>query len=111
MTIMIVRMKSPSPQYPDLSSAQAYFVIGIEAGDFRILNDRGKPYLYPADLFDILDNRRPADWVIEFGYDGEEYAYPIPLNEPGFFEDYFDHKPEQVSVFWHVMNQNLLKVA
>jgi hypothetical protein len=108
---MIVCLKSPNPQYPDLSATQAYFVIGIEAGDYRILNDSGKPYLYPADLFDVLDTRRPQDWVTEFGAEGEEYAYPRSLSQPGFFEDFFDHKPEQISTFWHVLNQTLSKAA
>lgn len=38
---MIVRLKVAQPDYPDLSEDQPYFVIGIEAGDYRILNDAG----------------------------------------------------------------------
>lgn len=104
---MIVKLKSAHPIYPVLSEDQPYFVIGIEADDYRILNDAGKPYLYPADIFDVIDARCPADWVTEFGEDGEQYAYPPPLNEVGFFEDFFDHKPEQTAVFWHVVNRTL----
>jgi hypothetical protein len=29
------------------------------------------------------------------------------LNACGFFEDYFDAKPEAVSTFWQVVNQRL----
>ena len=108
---MIVRLKSSSPCYPELSVSQPYFVIGIEANDFRILNDKGKPYLYPSDLFDVIDPQHPQDWITEFGSDGEEYSYPACLNAPGFFEDFFDQKPEQTSVFWHVLNQTLSKAA
>ncbi|MFO1424582.1 MAG: hypothetical protein U1F70_13230 [Candidatus Competibacteraceae bacterium] len=32
---------------------------------------------------------READWITEFGQDGEEYSYPPPLNKVGFFEDFF----------------------
>jgi hypothetical protein len=108
---MIVCLKSSSPHYPELSAFQPYFVIGIEANDFRILNDKGKPYLYPPDLFDVIDAQHPPDWVTEFGTDGEQYSYPASLNVPGFFEDFFDQKPEQTSTFWHVLNQTLSKAA
>ncbi len=85
---MIVRLKASSPHYPELSASQPYFVIGIEANDFRILNDKGKPYLYPPDLFDVIDAQHSPDWVTEFGADGEEYSYPASLNVSGFFEDF-----------------------
>ena len=108
---MIVKLKSKSSSYPDLSENQPYFVIGIEADDYRILNDAGKPSLYPPELFDILDSQYPSDWVTEFGEDGEQYSYPVPLNEAGFFEDFFEQKHEQTSIFWHIVNQTLSKAA
>ena len=104
---MIVRLKKRSPRYRDLSTRQAYMVIGIEADDFRILNDAGRPFLYPSQLFRVIDRREPADWVTEFGNDGERYAYPPALNKPGFFEDFFDDKSRAVGTFWRVMNQHL----
>ena len=53
---MIVKLKSKNPSYADLSEDQPYFVIGIESDDYRILNDAGKPYLYPAELFNVFDS-------------------------------------------------------
>ena len=108
---MIVELKSKNSRYPDLCEGQSYFVIGIEADDFRILNDSGKPYLYSPDLFTIIDPREPKDWVTAYGDDGERYSYPTQLNRPGFFEDVFDHKPEQTSIFWHTVNQRLAEAA
>jgi hypothetical protein len=108
---MTVRFKRKSARYPDLTAGQAYVVIGIEAGDFRILNDTGRPYLYPPTLFDIVDTRTPADWVTEHGDDNEQYAYPAALNKTGFFEDYFDEKPQAVKTFWRVVNQRLAAVG
>ncbi len=104
---MIVKLRQRAERYPDLTPEQQYVVIGVEADDLRILNDQGRPYLYPADLFEVADSREPDDWVTEFGEDGERYAYPLPLNESGFFEDFFDAKPETVAVFWRVVNQRL----
>jgi len=108
---MIVKLKSTNPRYPDLSEEQQYFVLGIEANDYRVLNDVGKPYLYEPELFDVIDPTEPGDWVTEFGEDGERYSYPAPLNEAGFFEDFFDRKFEQTSIFWHVVNQRLAHAA
>ena len=108
---MIVQFKSNDTHYTDLSEGQAYFVIGIEADDYRILNNSGKPYLYPSDHFVIVDSRVPEDWITDFGDDGEQYSYPAQLNQAGFFEDFFDHNPEQTSIFWHAVNQRLTDAA
>ncbi|HZZ27462.1 MAG TPA: hypothetical protein VFE46_05590 [Pirellulales bacterium] len=104
---MIVKLKRRNPRYPDLSVGQPYVVIGIEADDLRILNDHGRPFLYPAKLFKAVDSRRPEDWVEERGDQGELYAYPPQFNRTGFFEDFFDAKPTAVRAFWHVMNERL----
>jgi hypothetical protein len=107
---MIVKLRRRNARYRDLAPRQPYVVIGIEGDDYRILNDAGRPYLYPRGLFEVLDAREPGDWVSEVGEDGERYAYPAPLNEPGFFEDFFDDKSKAVKTFWRVVNQRLATV-
>ena len=107
---MIVTLRRKNPNYRDLTPGQPYVVIGIEADELRILNDAGRPYLYSPNLFQVLDPHEPADWVSEFGEEGERYAYPKPLNKPGFFEDFFDGKPKAVATFWRVVNQRLATV-
>jgi hypothetical protein len=104
---MTVKLRRTNARHRGLTPGQPYVVIGIEGDDFRILNDEGRPYLYPPGLFKILDAREPADWITELGDDGERYAYPAPLNEPGFFEDFFDDKPKAVRTFWQVVNERL----
>ncbi|SPF39822.1 conserved hypothetical protein [Candidatus Sulfopaludibacter sp. SbA4] len=104
---MTVELRRRSPRYRDLTPGQPYVVIGIEGDEFRILNDGGRPYLYPPGAFKVLDAREPGDWVMEYGDDGERYAYPAPLNHPGFFEDFFDDRPKAVKTFWQVVNQRL----
>jgi len=108
---MIVTLRRPDPRFPDLTPDQPYVVLGIEADDFRILNDRGQPYLYSPEIFTILDAREPTDWVSGLGEDNERYAYPPPLNDRGFFEDYFDGQSEAVATFWRVMNKRLSSAA
>ena len=104
---MIVKLKKKTTRYRDLTFGQSYVVIGIEADDLRILNDAGRPFLYPPDLFALIDPKEPADWITEFGDDGERYAYPSPLNKSGFFEVFFDEKAKAVATFWRVVNQRL----
>ena len=104
---MIVKLKKKNARYRDLTFGQPYVVIGIEAGDLRILNDAGRPFLYPFDLFATVDAQEPGDWVTEFGEDRERYSYPPTLNKPVFFEDFFDEKRKAVTTFWRVVNQRL----
>ena len=104
---MIVKLKKKNARYRDLTFGQAYGVIGIEADYLRLLNDAGRPFLYPPDLFSMVDSSEPVDWVTEFGDDGERYSYPPPLNKSGFFEDFFDERSKAVATFWRVVNQRL----
>lgn len=87
---MKVRLKQTQRGLHDLTPGNTYHVIGIEADDYRIMNDFGRPYLYPPRLFTLVDKSSPDDWREKHGADGERYAYPPTLNKPGFFEAYFD---------------------
>lgn len=89
---MKVILKTKSKRHPDLTYGNVYRVIGIEAGDYRVMNDDGRPYLYPPTLFQVVDEHIPGDWITEIGDDGETYAYPAELGGAGFFEDVFDYK-------------------
>ena len=104
---MIVKLKKKNGRYRDLTFGHPYVVIGIEADEFRILNDAGRPFLYSPGLFSVIDPQEPIDWVTEFGDDKERYSYPPPLNKAGFFEDFFDEKTKAVATFWRVVNQRL----
>jgi len=104
---MIIKLKKRDARHRDLTFGQPYVVIGIEADELRILNDAGRPFLYPPRLFSLVDSAEPTDWVTEFGEDGERYSYPPLLNKPGFFEDFFDDKAKAVATFWRVLNRRL----
>ncbi|HEV2381322.1 MAG TPA: hypothetical protein VG206_16195 [Terriglobia bacterium] len=108
---MTVKLRRKDGRHPDLTVRQPYVVIGIEADDYRILNDLGRPYLYSRDLFKVVDAREPDDWLSEYGEEGERYAYPAPLNAPGFFEDFFDDRSKAIKVFWRVVNRRLAAFA
>ncbi len=104
---MIVKLKKRIGRYRELTVGQSYVVIGIEADHLRLLNDAGRPFLYPPHLFSLIDPKEPVDWITELGDDGERYSYPPPLNKSGFFEDFFDEKAKAVATFWRIVNQRL----
>ncbi len=104
---MIVKLGKPNPDYPDLTASQPYVVIGIEADDLRLLNDHGRPFLYPRELFKVEEASEPADWISETGDEGERYAYPPALNKVGFFEDFFEGDRETIGIFWRTVNERL----
>jgi len=108
---MIVKLKKRNAQYRDLTFEQPYVVIGIEADEYRILNDAGRPFLYPPSLFSLVDSREPRDWITEFGDDGERYSYPRAINSSGFFEDFFDQKAKAVTTFWRIVNRRLAEAS
>jgi hypothetical protein len=99
MKIRFIKKNFDGIEYRDLTLGNIYRVIGIEADDYRVINDEGQPYLYPPDLFTIVDPVEPKDWIIEFGEEGERYAYPPELGKVGFFEDYFDGDPKAIIIF------------
>jgi len=103
---MIVELRARSRPYTDLSMGQQYVVLGIEADDLRVVSNAGKPHLYPRSIFRVTDATRPRSWLVEKGEDGEEYAYPEPLNAIGFFEDFFEQRPHAVSAFWRWWNDS-----
>ncbi|TVQ30396.1 MAG: hypothetical protein EA376_13100 [Phycisphaeraceae bacterium] len=90
----------------DLTQGESYEVIAIEAGDYRILDDAGRPYLFPASLFKVIDPARPAHWASET-LDGVEYASAPELAAPGFFEDCYAGDPDAVRIFNRYINRHL----
>ncbi|NWJ42275.1 MAG: hypothetical protein HXX12_15035 [Geothrix sp.] len=74
-----------------LSLGHEYEVLGIEAGDFRILDDRGEPILFDPLCFEVSDSQEPEFWLSKFGDEGEQYSYPPGWGVPGFFEDWHNN--------------------
>ena len=79
--------------YPDVTVGRHYTVLTIEYDSYRLLGDEGKPFLYPLEAFEVVDDTVPSDWVHQSDSSGVCHG-PRPLLEPGLFEDYFEGKPE-----------------
>jgi hypothetical protein len=108
---MIVELREHDACYPDLTQGQPYVVLGIEADDLQILNDQGRPYLYPPEIFTIADTREQEDWVTEFGEDDKRYSYPPPSTVPDSSRTISTASPEAVATFWRATNRCLSAAA
>ncbi|MEM6334606.1 MAG: hypothetical protein AAF823_14840 [Planctomycetota bacterium] len=107
----IVKAAATPNLHPHLTPGAAYHVIGIEADDYRLLDDRGQPCLYPADHFEVIDPAEPADWIADTDPDGERYACPLALNAPGFLEDFIEANPTAQTTFWQSVNRRLAEAG
>lgn len=86
--------------HPGITPGNLYVVIGIDFEDYRVIDDSGEPYLFRHGMFDVIDDSIPEEWVKSFGEDiFEFYIDPPGLDQPGFYEDYFDGDPKAVLVF------------
>jgi hypothetical protein len=94
MKVKCIRQASPR-----LSVGAVYEVLGIEADDYRILNDAADPCLYDPSNFTVVDATEPAFWISEIGQNGERYCYPREWIVRGFFEDYHDKVGDTVERF------------
>lgn len=106
MRVRCLTTRCPDGRVARVTPGEIYEVIGIEANAYRIIDDRNDPVLFDPELFEVVDGVRPDDWV-EAWYDGEEYAYPAPFNEPGFWEDYHEHEPMARLAFSRFLNRRL----
>lgn len=106
---MRVRCQTPKTtdgRNADLTPGETYEVLGIEAGDLRLLDDTGSPVLFDPGMFQVVDGSRPADWVSET-MDGVEYAGPPEFSRSGFWEDFHEHDPAARAAFARYLNRHL----
>jgi hypothetical protein len=88
-----------------LTLGRRYEVLGIEADDYRLLNDCDDPVLYDPSCFRIVDDAEPEFWVDQRGDENERYAGPKDWLVPGFFEDYHDRDGAVRDKFWNDLSQ------
>jgi hypothetical protein len=106
MKIKPIKTKTSDGITLSLTIGKEYEVLGIEADDFRILDDPDSepygndPVLFSPDCFEVTDDTKPSFWICSVGDDGERYCYPPEWDGIGFFEDYHDGVEEVRKQFW-----------
>lgn len=86
-------------EFWSLTPGKHYVVIGMDRESYRVVDDKGEPILFPKSGFQVIDGTIPADWVWDRHAQDEYYADAPEFAGRGFFEDYFDGKPEAVERF------------
>jgi len=77
---------------------QEYYVIGIEADFYRIVDSYYEPTLFEKNIFECIDFQDSIGWVTHYDAEGARYSYEPPMGNPGFFEDYYDGVKEVFSI-------------
>jgi hypothetical protein len=80
-----------------VTALEAYFVIGVNQEEFRVVDDKGEPILYPKDLFEVVDATLPSGWQFCEYPDGEYHLDPVATGAPGFYEDFFGSNGDRVA--------------
>lgn len=106
MKVRVTRNQSDDGRALSVTTGETYEVLGIECGDFRLIDDLGAPVLIDAAACEVVDKARPGDWVTTIE-DGDEYAYPPEFSTPGFWERYHEHEPEALRVYSRYVNRKL----
>lgn len=87
--------------FPTLSPRATYYVLGVSNEDYRVINDRGEPILFPKVLFEVVDRAIPAGWQLAEFEEGEYHLQPGAVARPGFYNDYFwsdgDYEAQRVA--------------
>ena len=101
---MVVRLNIHRKQWSnklELTPGNCYRVISMGYDSFRLMADDGRASLYDSSMFDVVSNDRPPDWITKTDPSGKiGYSGPAAFSAPGFFEDYWDGKPEALKVVW-----------
>lgn len=80
-----------------ISPFEEYFVIDINQEEFRIIDDRGEPILYPKELFEVVDSSLPPGWQFLEYPDGGYQIGPTKTLVPGLYEDFFGSNGNRVA--------------
>lgn len=96
---MIVKPRNSDGEYWALSPSREYVVLEVCMGYVRIVDDTGRPFLYPADGFVVIDPNIPNDWIRTEWSPAEFATNPKEFQSQGFFERLFDHDQEATRVF------------
>jgi hypothetical protein len=103
---MIIVALTRSNEFWSLTPGREYVVIGVDQASYRVVDDKGEPILFPREGFRVVDDAIPQDWIWDRQGDDEYYGGPESLQTPGFYEDYFDGKPEAIEQFTQYLQRN-----
>ena len=94
-----------SEQSPWLTLEKAYHVLAVELDTngkwlLRLVGDGlNGVALFSLDQFEMTSSKIPPSWIIWWRKNGLFELAPEPWTRPGFWEDFYDGKPEARRIF------------
>ncbi|MEV8395408.1 MULTISPECIES: hypothetical protein [unclassified Streptomyces] len=95
-------------EHPGMSVGAEYPVLEVLADPARVMLRIAPPAnswepidipgLWDAAMFEVVSDRIPACWVTRLD-DGRLTLAPKEWQQPGFWEDYFDHLPDAMDEY------------
>lgn len=84
-----------------LGAVYHVLTIWIEPGRtrLRLVGEESIPALFEPEMFEVASSTVPHTWVITSPKAGHFEIGPEAWAQPGFWEEYFDRKPEAVACF------------
>ncbi len=88
-----------------LTVGKTYHVLSVNMDHgspvkFQVISDDGQtPVYHNANQFEVVSNKIPEGWVIDFVSKSYLRLSPKAWSKPGFWEEYFDGEPEAIDVF------------
>ena len=109
MRVRCTKLVSPVDGSPLTGSVwvkvgREYQVLGILADPrgrvrVQVLDDDTSPSYWPAEMFEATDERLPDNWVARLDDRGVLRLAPASWLRAGFWEDYFDGRPDAMAQF------------
>ncbi len=84
---------------PSLVQGHIYEVIEITNSDYRIVDEKGDPPLYPKTYFSDDDIQPPREWIFNDLGDGEYSYLRQEFKAPFLFEDLSNGKQDVVETY------------
>jgi hypothetical protein len=81
---------------------EVYIDLNNSVTKLRIFSDEKTPILKEFKFFDVVDSHLNPDWVFKQSESFIELSFKEILKE-GFWDDYFDGKPDAVKTFNKIM--------
>ncbi|MFD4292855.1 hypothetical protein ACFWPA_08540 [Rhodococcus sp. NPDC058505] len=72
---------------------------------YRVIDKSGLASIWPAGMFDVVDNTVPDGWILIPGRGGGLMITHGRFARAGFWEDYFDGHPDAVEEFADVVSE------
>jgi len=84
--------------YPDLTLGNIYNILAVDIDSYRIIGNRGFPYLYDKRRFEVIDDKLDNEWEKTVTESGRILYNPKEFKEH-LLSKYFDQNIRAINIF------------